>query len=151
MNFVQRMKEKVLKNESIDREEALQLSSAELGELCRAADEIRAEFCQNGFDICTIINGKSGKCSENCKYCAQAGCHATSVEEYSLLPTERMLEEARHNAEQGVLRYSIVTSCRKLSHGEVAQVCESIRAIKKKLELQSVHPLGFWRKRISQS
>ena len=133
MSVVQRMKEKVLNNEDISREGALQLSNAELGELCNAADEIRKAFCQNGFDICTIINGKSGKCPENCKYCAQAGCHSASVEEYSLLPTERMLAEARHSAKQGVLRYSIVTSGRKLSHREIGQVCESIRAIKKEV------------------
>lgn len=143
MSVVQRLKEKVLRGEKIGREEAVSLVDAELEELCVAANELREHFCQNGFDICTIINGKSGRCSENCKYCAQAGCHATSAEEYPLLPTEKIVEEARHNAEQGVLRYSIVTSGRRLNQKEVEQVCESIRAIKQEVGIEVCVSFGL--------
>jgi len=143
MSSVQKIKENILNGECIDKKDSMQLVGAELGDLCSAADEIRRAFCQNGFDICTIINGKSGKCSEDCKYCAQAGCHSTSVEEYPLLPTNRMLEEAKHNAGQGVLRYSIVTSGRKLSHKEIAQVCESIRTIKDAVNIEICVSFGL--------
>ena len=115
MNIVHKLKEKVLQGERIEKKEALMLAGADLEELCKAADEIREAFCHNGFDLCTIINGKSGRCSENCRYCAQAGCYAVSVKEYPLLPTEKLVEGAKHNAKQGVLRYSIVTSGKRLS------------------------------------
>ncbi len=143
MSFIEEIKKKVLSGGDIGKEEAMQLADAELGELCRAADEIRIAFCSNGFDICTIINGKSGKCSENCKYCAQAGCYAVSVEEYPLLPKERLLEEAKHNAGQGVLRYSIVTSGRRLNSEEVGQVCDAIRAIKKEAGIEVCVSFGL--------
>lgn len=143
MSTVKRLKEKILGGECIDKSEALSLVDVELEELCSAANEIREAFCRNGFDICTIINGKSGKCSEDCKYCAQAGCHATSVEEYPLLPTERIVKEARHNAKQGVLRYSIVTSGRKLNRKEVEQVCESIRLIKEEVGIEVCVSFGL--------
>ncbi|HIT18411.1 MAG TPA: hypothetical protein IAB57_02210 [Candidatus Fimivivens faecavium] len=49
------------------REEALRLyEQAELDPLCAAADEIRRRFCGGRFDLCAIINGKSGRCSEDC-------------------------------------------------------------------------------------
>jgi biotin synthase len=46
--------------------------TCDLTELRRGADEIRKHFCGNEMDLCTIINGRSGHCSENCKYCAQS-------------------------------------------------------------------------------
>ena len=99
-------------------------------ELTQAADEIRQKFCKNQFDLCTIINGKSGKCSENCKYCAQSSFYPTDVESYPLLGTEELLKQAEYSSKRGVPRYSIVTSGKKLSSREVEQVCESIRQIK---------------------
>lgn len=143
LNTVQVLKEKVLNGGRIGKEEALSLADAGLEELCNAADELREAFCQNGFDICTIINGKSGKCSENCRYCAQSACYNGASEAYPLLPAEKFVEEAERNARQGVLRYSIVTSGKRLSHNEVESVCESIWAIKKETEIEVCVSLGL--------
>lgn len=143
MSVVQGLKEKVLCGGQIEKKEAMALVDAELEKLCEAADEIRKKFCQNGFDICTIINGKSGKCSENCKYCAQAGCYSASVEEYPLLPAEKLVEGATRNAKQGVLRYSIVTSGRRLNKEEVDRVCESVQEIKKETDIGVCVSLGL--------
>lgn len=143
MFTVELLKDKILSGGEIDKEEARFLQEADLEELCEAANVIRKHFCQDGFDICTIINGKSGRCSENCKYCAQAGCYATSVETYPLVSTEKMVEDARHNAEGGVLRYSIVTSGKRLSKKEIEQVCESIRTIKKEAEIEVCVSFGL--------
>lgn len=107
----------------------MQLVDAPLEELCKAANEIREHFCGNAFDICTIINGKSGKCSENCKYCAQSAFYDTNVESYPLLSTEKIVEQAKYNDDRGVLRYSIVTSGKRLSSEEVDQVCEMVKSI----------------------
>ncbi len=143
MFTVELLREKILSGDEINKEEAKSLQKADLEELCEAANAIREHFCQDGFDICTIINGKSGKCSENCKYCAQAGCYATSVEAYPLVSTEKMVKDARYNAEGGVLRYSIVTSGKRLSKKEIEQVCESIRTIKKEVEIEVCVSFGL--------
>ena len=81
---LERLKKKVLEGYQISKEEALALAEMPLEELTQAADEIRQKFCKNQFDLCTIINGKSGKCSENCKYCAQSSFYPTDVESYPL-------------------------------------------------------------------
>ena len=127
MSLVNELKERILAGGEISREEALQLFEEPVEEVAQAADEIREKFCGNGFDICTIINGKSGRCSENCKFCAQSAHYDTGCAEvYDLLPTEDILKEAKYNDDQGVLRYSIVTSGKRLTDAELEQVCDSI-------------------------
>lgn len=144
MSLVTDLKEKVFRGEAITREEAIALADAPLQELTQAADEIRKTMCGNGFDICTIINGKCGRCSEDCKYCAQSvHYHTSCTESYPLLSTEELLEGARYNAERGVLRYSIVTSGRRLSDREVDQVCESIRVIKNEVNIKVCVSFGL--------
>lgn len=144
MNFVEKMKEKVLQGDLLTREEAILLSGEPLSELQEAANEIRETMCGNGFDICTIINGKCGRCSEDCKYCAQsAHYHTACTETYPLLSTEKILEGARYNAERGVLRYSIVTSGKRLSEREVDQVCESIRSVKEETSIEVCVSFGL--------
>ena len=144
MNTIQQLKEKIFSNAVITREEALTLVDAPLDQLTQAADEIREHFNGNTFDICTIINGKCGRCSEDCKYCAQsAHYHTTCQDSYPLLDTESLLEGARHNDEQSVLRYSIVTSGKRLSDKEVDQVCESIREIRRQTNIQVCVSFGL--------
>ncbi|MGN1014943.1 MAG: biotin synthase BioB [Butyricicoccus sp.] len=127
---IQEAKALILDGGQITREQALELAGAPLDELTCAADEIRAAFCGNGFDICTIINAKSGKCSENCKFCAQSAHYCTGSEEYALLDSEEIVRQAAYNEQKGVLRYSLVTSGRRLSPQEVDEECSRIRDIR---------------------
>ncbi|MCI9231942.1 MAG: biotin synthase BioB [Lachnospiraceae bacterium] len=144
MCMIKKLKEKALSTGDVSREEALLLASAPLEELSEAAEEIRREKCGQGFDLCTIVNGKCGRCPEDCKYCAQSAHYqAKCTEAYGLLPTEKLLEGARREAAQGVLRYSIVTSGRKLSDYEVEQACESIRAIREETGIQVCVSFGL--------
>lgn len=130
MTELERLTKKVLEGGQVTGEEAMDLYDQPLEELCECADEIRRHFCGNQFDICTIINGKSGRCSENCKFCAQSAHNHTGAAEYPLLSDEEITEQARINQEQGVLRYSIVTSGRRLSDPEVDQMCGAVRKIR---------------------
>lgn len=144
MNFVEELKQKVLAGGKVTREEALELVSVPLEALSQAADELREHFCGDRFDLCTIVNGKCGKCSEDCKYCAQSAHYHTSLEEsYPLLSTEELVKGAAENKRKGVLRYSIVTSGRKLSDQEVDQACESIRAIREQVGIEVCVSFGL--------
>lgn len=143
MQILNELKEKVMAGGEITREEALRLMEAPLEELCLAADEIRTHFCGNGFDICTIINGKSGRCSENCKFCAQSAYYHTEAENYPLLDEEEIVRQAKYNADRGVLRYSIVTSGRALKDSEVDQMCAAIRAVKREADIEVCVSFGL--------
>ena len=137
------LKHNVLAGETITKEQAMELYQMPLEALCNAANEIRDYFCNNAFDLCTIINAKSGRCSENCKYCAQSAFYQTEVEEYPLLSKDEILRQAKYNEERGVLRYSIVTSGRDLSDAEVDLVCESVRIIKEETNIEVCVSLGL--------
>ena len=144
MDFIEEMKNKVLRGEQIDREEALRLSEEPSDRLREAAEEIRRKVCGDGFDICTIVNAKCGRCSEDCKYCAQSAHYRTACDQsYPLLSAEELLDGARRSARQGVLRYSIVTSGRRLSDAEVEQVCGSIRKIREETSIEVCVSLGL--------
>lgn len=144
MRFTEELKQKVYTGETITRDEALALVNVPLEELTAAANEIREKMCGNRFDMCTIINGKCGRCSEDCKYCAQSVHYHTACQEsYPLLSTEKLVEGAKYNKEQGVLRYSIVTSGRRLSAQEVEQVCRSICEIRRQADIEVCVSFGL--------
>ncbi len=113
----------------LTKEELMGLSRQPLEALRKAADVLRRELCGNGFDLCTIVNGKSGSCSEDCKYCAQSAFHKAEIRTYPLIPADRLLQEALYNWKKGVLRFSIVTSGRALEEKEVEQLCTVYKAI----------------------
>ncbi|MBR1831214.1 MAG: biotin synthase BioB [Ruminiclostridium sp.] len=91
------------------------LTEAETGELCRNADRIRKALCGDHVDLCSIVNGRSGRCPENCKFCAQSAHNHTGIDEYPFLDEDSIVNECRHNADKGVHRFSIVTAGRTLS------------------------------------
>lgn len=132
MDQICEAKEKVMAGKKLERKEAFFLCDAPLEELCQAADEIRRHFCGNTFDMCAIINGKSGRCSEDCKYCAQSSHYHTGTKQYPLVGKETVLEDAALHRKKGVPRYSIVTSGRKLSDQEVEEMCGTIRSLTEK-------------------
>ena len=130
MVYVETLGNKILEGKMITKQEAIELYEQPLQELCQKANEIRKQFCSNRFDICTIINGKSGRCPENCRFCAQSAYSHTNAAEYPLLPAEEIVAQAKVNDKQGVLRYSIVTSGKRLSDQEVDKMCEAVQKIK---------------------
>lgn len=144
MDRIRQLQETIYQGGRLEKEEIMPLEQAPLEELCRAADEIRRHFCKDRFDLCTIINGKCGKCSEDCKYCAQSAHYVTACgESYPLLSTEKIVEQAKRSAAQGVLRYSVVTSGRRLSEAEIGQVCESIRAVRREAGIEVCVSFGL--------
>ena len=105
--------------------------------------QIRRHFCGNAFDMCSIINGKSGKCPEDCKYCAQSSHYSADTAVYPLLSTDEILREAKANAADGILRFSIVTSGKRLSDQEVEQVCDSFRKIRETCGISLCASMGL--------
>ena len=107
-----------------------------LDELQKGAGAIQKKFFGNHIDLCTIINGKSGRCGENCKYCAQAACHKTGVEVHDFLPAEEILNIALSYEKAGVNRFSIVTSGRALSGADFDKAVEAYKLLRGRLKIE---------------
>lgn len=146
MHYSEVLQKKIIQeNYRITKAEALRLLEEPLEVLAQAADALRTHFCGKAFDMCTIINAKSGRCSENCRYCAQSVHYKTDAPEYSLLGEKSILEEAKKQNARGVPRFSLVTSGRTLSDADIGIICSDIRKIKKETSLSVCISAGLLR------
>ena len=106
-----------------------------LEELSEGAYRLQKQFCGNHIDLCTIVNGRSGRCGENCKYCAQAACHKTGVDTYGFLPQKEILAHAKANQDAGANRFSIVTSGGALCGQEFEKAIEAYQEMRRTLSI----------------
>ena len=128
--------EEIINGRRLKRDEDLSwLLEVELSELQAGAFLLQKHFRGNHIDLCTIVNGRSGRCSENCKYCAQSAYHHTGVEEYPLMSKEELFRHAKANQEGGANRFSIVTSGRALSGKEFETVLEAYKEMNDTLSI----------------
>lgn len=141
--MIKKLVEDIKNGYLINREEAMILLDYDLEVLANYANDIRKHFLGNKFDLCCIINGKSGKCSEDCRFCAQSLHHKTNIEVYPLLTKKEFLNDAKYNYDKGVRRYSIVTSGKRLTKKEIEQVCESYLAIKEEVGIKTCASHGL--------
>lgn len=98
-------------------------------ELFQGANMIRKALQGNKVNLCTIINGRSGRCSEDCKFCAQSAYYNTGINEYEFLDPSTILEDCKKNEAKGVHRYSIVTAGRALTGKDFDRAIEAYKKI----------------------
>lgn len=145
--MIEILKEKILKGGQISREEAILLyNTRNKQDLFEAAGQIRDKIAGRRFDTCSIINARSGRCSENCKWCAQSAVFKTNIEEYELVDEQTCLHMARLNDKYGVDKFSFVTSGRALSDRNMDRLCDYARKIKETSELHLCASMGLLKK-----
>ena len=76
--------------------------------------------------FCSIINAKSGDCSENCSFCAQSSVSSTPLRSYPMMDGCRILQARKKAFEHGAGHFSIVTSGCSPTEKELACICETI-------------------------
>jgi biotin synthase len=92
--------------------------------------------------LCSIMNAKSGACSEDCAFCAQSAKYNTKIDVYPLISRDAILANARKAVENGAYRIGIVTSGRNLSDKDIAAIIEGVKAIRSGLKIGVCASLG---------
>ena len=123
--------ENILSGVLIPEEELIGfVKTAPLHRLFFVASELRVRYRGNFIDLCAIVNAKSGRCAEDCKYCAQSVHYKTDVESYGLLNVDSLLARAQQVKAQGARRFCIVTSGKKPSGEELNRIAIAIEGIR---------------------
>ncbi len=134
VNTIHTLKDKIIEGERPGRDEIRVLSEMNgdfLSDLFSAANAIRDHYRHNTVDLCSIVNAKSGGCSEDCGYCAQSSRSSAPIDRYPLKNAEDILKAAGNARENGARRFCIVTGGKKPNRGELQRIAEMISGVKK--------------------
>ncbi len=129
--------------EGVSREAATAWTKVPDEVLFEKAERVTRAAASRVFDSCSIINGKSGRCSEDCKWCAQSAHHQTNCEVYGLISEQECLRQAKLNEAAGIRRFSIVNSGKRATPEEVDGVCALVRLLRQETRLELCASLGL--------
>lgn len=141
---VLKLADSIIYGSRLKREDNLSFfKNADLSELCKGADRIRSALCGNHAELCSIINGRSGKCSEDCKFCSQSAHHCTESDSYDFLDESKMFDVCKYNESKNIRRFSVVTSGRTLDESDFEKALSVYRRMKNesKIKLCASHGL----------
>ena len=128
----------------IDFDLAMELATkANTDQLFEAADKLRQRMHNNRFDLCSIINVKSGKCSEDCRFCAQSAHYDTDISTYDLIGEEEAITQARDNDEHLVERISLVSAGKSASLDDLQKFSAIYREMRKTTALRFCASMGM--------
>lgn len=113
-----------------------------LPELMAAACRVRERFRGDAVSFCAIINAKSGRCGEDCRFCAQSVHHETGVSAYPLIPEERVLEGADRSADDGARFFCIVTSGKRVTKEDLRKIETMLRKMRAAGRIRPCASLG---------
>lgn len=129
--------------ERLSRDCLLAWASGPESALFAEAERLTREVASRVFDMCSIVNGKCGRCPEDCKWCAQSAHHVAACDAHGLISPEECLRHARANEEQGIRRFSIVNSGRRPTPEELEGVCALFRLLRRETSLELCASLGL--------
>jgi biotin synthase len=140
------MTENILRDrDAMSYEDACELANLpedETIDLLFFAHTIKKSYEKKELILCSIINAKSGFCTEDCAFCAQSSHHRTNIKTYDLLSEGEIIEKALQSKKDGATRYSIVTSGLMLTEKEIDTVCRAAEAITAQTGLTVCASLG---------
>jgi len=133
LSVIKHLEDKIVKSGQISKEDALsiaEVSGSDIFDLFTSANRIRNHFRGNNVDLCSIVNAKSGLCSEDCSFCSQSAKSTAKIEAYPLLSKESVIQKVGDAKKSGAKRFSIVTSGKRVSDRELLVIADMIFTIR---------------------
>lgn len=123
----------------MDKQELLKLYNMDLDELLK----ISSKYIKNNVEFCSLINARNGKCSQNCKYCAQSSHYCTNIESYPLVELEKVRNTALEAKSHKASRFAIVTSGKTPDESDFDKILEMIKEVNKIEGIKSCASIGI--------
>ncbi|HJU34565.1 MAG TPA: biotin synthase BioB [Nitrososphaera sp.] len=143
-SFIRTCMEKILAGGAVSFEEAENLlDSNDIITLADCANIITRTFNGDKVDVETLVNAKSGRCPEDCSFCAQSSFYESNINKYPLLSKEELIERAEEAKENGATSFCLVCAYREPPERDFQQICEAIKEIRAKLDIEVNVSLGF--------
>lgn len=134
---VRKLADEIINGKRLTREDDLSFfETADIDELSDGANEIRVKLNNNHVDLCTIINGRAGGCSENCKFCAQSAHSKTDCDRHGIVDPLEVLEDCKKREAAGVHAYSIVTAGRTVEGRDLDTLVETYHLLHENCNLR---------------
>lgn len=125
--------------QKLSKTELLNLYNMDLEELLK----ISSKYISNNVEFCSLVNARNGKCSQNCKYCAQSSHYCTNIESYPLIETEEVIKAALESKSHSASRFAIVTSGKTPDESDFDKMLEMIKEVNKIEGLKSCASIGI--------
>jgi biotin synthase len=143
-SFIRNCMRKVLGGDAISFEEAEKLlGTNDIMMLADCANVITRTFNGDRVDIEALVNAKSGRCPEDCSFCAQSSFYDTGIQRYPLLSKKELFERAKQAKQAGAGSFCLVCAYREPPEKDFQHICEAIKEIKSKVEIEVNVSLGF--------
>ena len=123
----------------LSKEELLKLYNMDLEALL----ELSSKYVKDTVEFCSIVNARNGKCSQNCKYCAQSSFYRTDIESYPLIPISDVIKAAEESRENKADRFAIVTSGKTPDEEDFDKILAMIKALNKVEGIKSCASIGI--------
>ena len=142
---IQKIGDKVLGGNHVSMKDVLPFLEAkgpDILDLAAVANRVREKFNGNEIDLCLLLNAKSGRCSEDCTFCAQSAHYKTEAPIYPMMDMNRIVEEAREAQKKGTGRFCLITSGRELNDREFETILNALDRIRRETTLDLDCSLG---------
>ncbi len=121
------------------KDELLKLYHLDLNELL----QISSKYVLDKVEFCSIVNARSGKCSQNCKYCAQSAHYNTEIETYPLIDTDKVIKAALEAKSNHADRFAVVTSGKTPDEEDFDKILDMIKALNSIEGIKSCASIGI--------
>jgi len=130
----------------------LRCSGPEYSSYMAGAHYLKEQNFGDVVQLCSIINAKSGRCQENCAFCAQSAHHQSSPPVYPLKSRQEIIDGARKAQQEGSHCYGIVTSGTQPEAGEEFNtILSAISEIRECFDVEPSASLGLLTKELAQA